>query len=265
MSELLPGLCSVTFRALPPDAVIALAAECGLSGIEWGADIHVPPHDRALARSIAAHCRDADIAIASYGSYVEAGNHITGQNFADVLEAAQALGAPNIRVWGGQRGLASAEASLEMRNVAAHALHDMAAKAATLGIALSLEFHPQTLNDGAKAALALLAAARHSNLHTYWQPRPGIAADEAEAELAALAPHLSHLHVFYWKASGERLPLADGADFWRPLLRRVRAMPSPHSRPRYALLEFVSGDDPDALRRDAHTLRNWLDETATLE
>ncbi len=259
MSTLLPGLCSITFRALPPEAVITLAAECGLAGIEWGADIHVRPHDRAGARAVAARCRDTGLAIASYGSYVEAGSHITGQNFADVLEAAQALGAPNIRIWAGQRGCSSAEASLETRNAAAHALHDMAAKAATLGISLSLEFHPHTLNDGAEASLALIAAARHPNLHTYWQPRPGIALDEAEAELDALAPHLSHLHVFHWKASGERQPLAEGADFWRPLLTRVSAMPTPHGRPRFALLEFVSGDDPDALRRDAKTLCNWLD------
>ena len=265
MNTILPGLCSVTFRTLPPDGVIAIAAECGLAGIEWGADVHVPPHDRALARAVATHCRDAGLDVASYGSYVEAGSHITGQNFADVLEAAQALGAPNIRVWAGRRGLASAEASLETRNIAARSLHDMAAKAATRGITLSLEFHPQTLNDGSTATLALLAAASHTNLHTYWQPRPGITVDEAEAELVALAPHLSHLHVFHWKATSERLPLSDGTDFWRPLLRRVRAMPSPHNRPRYALLEFVSCDDPDALRRDAHTLRNWLDETATLE
>lgn len=265
MSALTPGLCSVTFRALPPDAIIALAAECGLKGIEWGADVHVRPHDRAIARAVAARCRDAGLAVVSYGSYVEAGSHITGQNFADVLEAAQALGAPNIRIWAGRRGIPSAEASLEDRNGAAHALRGMAAKAASLGISLSLEFHPQTLNDGAEASRALLAAARHPNLHTYWQPRPGITLEEAAAELDAIAPHLTHLHVFCWSASGERRPLAEGADFWRPLLRRVSALAAPPGRPRYALLEFVAGDDPEALRRDAATLRNWLAEEAESE
>ena len=38
-----PGLCSITFRDLAVDDVVALAAEAGLAGIEWGADRHVPP------------------------------------------------------------------------------------------------------------------------------------------------------------------------------------------------------------------------------
>ena len=37
-----PGLCSVTLRGMPPDAVIGVAAEAGLEAIEWGADVHVP-------------------------------------------------------------------------------------------------------------------------------------------------------------------------------------------------------------------------------
>lgn len=263
MSSLIPGLCSVTLRALPPDRIIELAAECGLKGIEWGADVHVRPHDRATARTVAVQCGNAGLAVMSYGSYVEAGSHITGQNFADVLEAAQALGAPNIRVWAGRRGVSSAEASLEDRNIAAHALHEMAAKAASLRISLSLEFHPHTLNDDASASHALLTAARHPNLYTYWQPRPGITLDEAATELEAIAPHLTHLHVFSWTASGERRPLAEGADFWQPLLRRVKSMSTPHGGPRYALLEFVRGDAPDALRHDAATLIDWLDEKAS--
>ena len=38
-----PGLCSITFRDLSVDDVVALAADAGLAGIEWGADRHVPP------------------------------------------------------------------------------------------------------------------------------------------------------------------------------------------------------------------------------
>ena len=44
-----PGLVSVTFRQLAPEALIDLAARAGLAAIEWGADIHVPPGDDANA------------------------------------------------------------------------------------------------------------------------------------------------------------------------------------------------------------------------
>ena len=39
------GLLSVTFRHLPFERIIELAAEAGLDGIEWGGDVHVPPGD----------------------------------------------------------------------------------------------------------------------------------------------------------------------------------------------------------------------------
>ena len=39
------GLVSVSFRGLAPEAIIDLAAECGLGGVEWGGDVHVPCGD----------------------------------------------------------------------------------------------------------------------------------------------------------------------------------------------------------------------------
>ncbi len=257
MTRLAAGLCSVTFRALAPDAVIALAAEAGIGGIEWGSDRHVPPGDGALAAAVARRCRDAGIAVASYGSYVEAGGN-AGQPFPAVLEAARALGAPNIRVWAGRRGTGSAEATPADRAAAAEALRGMAEAAAGASISIGLEFHPNTLTDTLDSTLDLLAAAAHPNLFTYWQPRPGIALDESLAQLDAVARHLSHLHVFSWTAERERLPLADHATAWQPILARAAALPGVRPGPRYAMLEFVAGDDPDAFRRDARTLAEWI-------
>ena len=65
---------------------------------------------------------------------------------------------------------------------------------------------------------------------------------------------LHHVHVFHWPRRGERAPLADGADRWLAyldVLRQARC-----ERP--LLLEFVRGDDPDQLRADARTLREWI-------
>ena len=50
MTRFYPALCSVTFRALTPAAIVELAAAAGLAAIEWGADLHVRPGELATAR-----------------------------------------------------------------------------------------------------------------------------------------------------------------------------------------------------------------------
>jgi len=42
-----PGLCSVTLRGSSPQEVVDARLAAGLSGVEWGADVHVPPARRA--------------------------------------------------------------------------------------------------------------------------------------------------------------------------------------------------------------------------
>lgn len=244
---MIAGLCSVTFRSLPPEQVAAIAARCGLAAIEWGGDVHAPPGDLAAARRCAEASRRHGITTLSYGSYLAAGQ---AADAAPVLAAAGALGASHLRVWAGLRGLASAQAG-----AAAHAAcaAELRALAAAAPMPVSVEYHPLTLSDGPDAANALLAAAAAPNLASLWQPDYGLLDPAvALAELAALGPRLSHLHVFHWTAEKERRPLAEGAALWRPVLRAT-------ARPgRIAFLEFTRGDDPEALAEDAATLRAWL-------
>jgi sugar phosphate isomerase/epimerase len=257
-SRLSVGLCSVTFRGLAPSDVIGLAAESGVAGIEWGSDKHVPPGDFDNARGVAAACRARGVAVASIGSYVEAGAD-QGQAFAEILEIASAMQAPNIRLWAGRRGIGSAEASETDRRRAADAMRRMGAEAAARDIALGLEYHPDTLTDDLGSTLALIAAVDRPNLWSYWQPRPGIALAEALDEIEALDGRISHVHVFAWTAAKERLALAEHEEFWLPALARIVRTRYRGPRPRYAMLEFVAGDDPDAFRADAGTLSGWLD------
>lgn len=77
-ASILPGLCSVTFRRLSAAAVIDLAARCGLTGIEWGADVHVPPADLRGAVEVARRSADAGLTVLSYGSYLFAGQSPDG-------------------------------------------------------------------------------------------------------------------------------------------------------------------------------------------
>lgn len=225
-----PGLVSVTFRQLPPEDVIAFTAQAGLEGIEWGGDVHVPPGDIARARLVGQMTRDAGLEVASYGSYYR----LDGDGFEAVLETAQALGAPNIRVWAGRVGSAEATPEQWVRAVA-----DARRLA---GIDLSVEFHQGTLCDSVAATLRFLGEVE--SFKTYWQPRTSDESPEA------LLPHLSNLHVFHWTAEGRR-PLAEGAGEWRRYLEVLEGE-------RWALLEFVKDDSPEQGLRDAETLRQWL-------
>ena len=94
MNHMRTGLTSVTFRQKSVEEIIALAAQAGLSGIEWGGDVHVAPGDAASAAETARKTREAGLAVLSYGSYYRGGE---GEDFAPILASARALGAPVIR------------------------------------------------------------------------------------------------------------------------------------------------------------------------
>ncbi len=98
------GLVSVTFRNLIPAVITDLTAQAMLDGVEWGADVHVPPTDLINAAAVGAQTREAGISTVSYGSYYYAG--YSEEIFADLIAGAKALGAPNIRVWAGKKGSA---------------------------------------------------------------------------------------------------------------------------------------------------------------
>jgi 3-dehydroshikimate dehydratase len=245
------GLCSVTFRGLDPDDVLAAAVAAGVEAIEWGADVHVPPGDLAVAAEVAKRSADAGIAVASYGSYLAAGKS-SAERIGPVLDSASALGAPNVRVWcpfgappGSDDGLFAA---------AARGLAAWSTEAEGRGLTLSLEFHVDTFTETAESTARLLdAAGRPAALFTYWQPVEGRSPGE---ELSGVAADVSHVHVFHWTDGGRRHPLADGAEVWPPLLRTPLGGRFPHER--CAFLEFVLDDDPAQLVADAATLRGWL-------
>jgi 3-dehydroshikimate dehydratase len=233
---LLPGLCSVTFRALEPSAVLDHAVAAGVAGIEWGGDVHVPPGDLAHAARLGARCREAGIATPSYGSYLRAG---PGDDVAAVLDTAAAVGADNVRVWAGRLGSAEAQ-DLDWQRTT-DALRAMAERAAARQLSITVEYHRNTLTDTATAAARLLGMAGHANLFSYWQPVPDRSAEAHLEELALLRPMLAHLHVFHWLPGNLRRPLAEGEAAWRPLFAAFTPC-ARWTKPAYAFLEFVQDD-----------------------
>ncbi|ASY66764.1 hypothetical protein SJ05684_b57820 (plasmid) [Sinorhizobium sojae CCBAU 05684] len=249
-----PGLCTVTFRKLPAEKIVALAAKAGLAALEWAGDIHVPPGDEPVAREIARLSGNAGLAT-SYGSYVAPPTDGM-PNFLRALKSAIGLGAANIRIWPGTRGRDSEDYSAAERRATADAIREMGTEAARNGVSLSLECHPQSLTDTTQSARRLIEAIAHDNVYLYWQPRPGLPLEEALAEIGEIGPHVSHVHVFAWDADRNRFPLSSAADYWRTALAAMPA--SRWSDRRFAMLEFVANDDPAAFFEDTATLQGIL-------
>jgi sugar phosphate isomerase/epimerase len=246
-----PGICSVTLRRAGTDEVIEVAARAGLAAIEWGADTHVPPGDVRRAEEVRRATEQAGLAVASYGSYFL--RRPDGDpEFAPVLASAQALGAPRIRIWAGWSGGTGATAA--HRDALLRAVRAAAGQAERTGVELAFEFHGGTLTDTADGTMALLADLGGTGVRTYWQPPVRMADDEALAGLDLIVDQVSAVHVFSWWPERERLPLDARAELWRRVFGRLRAQ----RRPFDALLEFVPGDDPAAVVRDAAVLRGLL-------
>ncbi|RKT55864.1 sugar phosphate isomerase/epimerase family protein [Saccharothrix australiensis] len=246
------GLASVTFRDAPVEQVVGLAADAGLGVVEWGGDRHVPPGDLAGAARAARLCHDRGLAVGTYGSYYKPGDSDPA-DFAPVLDTAEALGAPRVRVWAGVRG--SAEVGPAERAAITGDLRRCADLAAGRGIAVTAEHHVSSLTDDLASAVRLLDEV---DLVAHWQPRESPDVRECVAEVTALLPRLAAVHAFSWGADGftERLPLDAREDLWRPLL----ALLAGDGRDRQVLLEFVPDDSPEAFRRDAATLLTWLED-----
>ena len=248
MAQVKTGLVSVTFRQKSVEEIAALTAEAGLSGVEWGGDVHVPPGDREAARRAAQLTRQAGLEVLSYGSYYRCQ---PGEDFTPVLESALALGAPRIRVWAGTKPWE--EASPQEREALAVQLGQAVDQAAAAGLALGLEYHRGTATQTVSGALELLKEIRACNVSCYWQPNPELTKEEHLAEIDALLPFLSNIHVFSWTKESLRLPLAAGEDCWLSYLNRIRE----GGKNRALILEFVKDDSPEQFRADAKSLKEW--------
>ena len=241
------GLVSVSFRSLSPEAVIELTARAGLTSIEWGGDIHVPPHDLIHAGRIGELTRAAGLEVACYGSYYRLTDDEPGMAEA-IVAAARALGAPLIRVWAGH--LPSEEASEDYRAMIvrnAQRLADLAGETA-----VAFEYHAGTLTDDVASALRLLEEVNRENAGTLWQPPVGMSAEDCLASIRTVGKYIRNIHVFSWNGH-DRLPLSDGAEKWRACLGEIERLPGEHR----LMLEFVKDDSPPQLLTDAAALNRW--------
>ncbi|MFI3170482.1 MAG: TIM barrel protein [Faecalibacterium sp.] len=232
------GLTSISYRPHSVEEIIALAVKCGLTGIEWGGDVHVPAGDVIIATAVAAQTKAAGLRVLSYGSYYKLGQQQGTQAiaaaFAPVLASAMALGAPLIRIWAG--GCGSATCAEVMRAEWVTELKQVCALAAEQGLKVGLEYHRNTLTDCHQSAACLLEAAACDNLYTYWQMNPDLPFETHLVEIAALKHAICGVHVFHWVKGDVRETLAEHIPEWNAYLAALKGLEIPY------ILEFVKDD-----------------------
>lgn len=251
-----PGICSVTYRQLTARQLAEQAARAGLAVIEWGADVHAPPSEPAVLADVAAATEQYGLRCHSYGSYFRAGVSPDSELVA-VTRAATILGAARIRVWAGTVGTLDASASDTAGVV--RSLRRTVEVAGDHGLEVATEFHSGTLADSAEAVLHLIEAVDRPGLASYWQPPVGLPDDEAVEGLALMADHVVALHVFSWWPEQERRPLVERDGLWRGAAEVL----AQRGRDIDWLLEFVPGDDPAVLAREARSLMTYRRDVAS--
>jgi len=241
------GLVSVTFRQLTPEEVIRVAQKAGLSGIEWGGDIHVPAGKLERAKEVVRKTREAGLEVTSYGSYFALGNGACDWDELErVMDTADALGTDVVRIWL-KNGKGSDECKEEDYQAILKDCREAAERAEKRQKTVCLEFHNGTYNDGGRASLRLMEEVNSPAFKTYWQPLYGNIRNTGD--IKTVLPYIVHTHIYHW-IYGEhilRLPLQDnekGLLEYAGLLGR-----------RWYLLEFVRRDDPEVLYEDAETMR----------
>lgn len=247
------GLLSITFRQLKAQEIVDLARDAGVDSIEWGGDLHVPHGDLDIARQVAQMTRDAGLKVSAYGSYYRLRRE-EPVAFETVLATAVELGAPLLRVWAGDQGSDAITSTDRVRIVAeSRRIADLADQA---GVTVTYEYHGNTLTDNRSSTVHLLQAVNHPQVKTFWQPAQKTSIAERLADLDAVTPWLSNVHVFHWGPGGfqDRRALADGAAEWKQYIAHLSAIPGS----RYLSLEYVRGDSPQQFLDDAATLRQWI-------
>lgn len=248
------GLVSISFRDLSCEEIIDITKKCGLDGIEWGGDIHVPPNNPENAKQISELTKAAGLRTSAYGSYYKAGTY--GDNykteFAKILNTAVILEAPIIRIWAGNT--ASSEISEEKRTQITEECIELAKTAGEKGIKIAFECHRNTLTDDYSSSLRLMREANCDNLLMYWQPNETRTYDYNFTALKNLMPYLENVHVFNWPEPNCRKPLCEAEAEWASYLSVIGADNKEH----WCSLEFVPDNQPETLFEEAATLNKLI-------
>lgn len=243
------GFTTVTFRTKSRREVCEIAKRNGISYLEWGGDVHLPPEDDEALSEVLALQKEFGIEALSYGSYYRLGMEDDAL-WARIVEVTSKIGAKTIRIWAGSTDSSKTEEKTYHAMVEeAKRLADVAAEK---NLTIGFEFHHRTYNDSKTASLQLLGDIAKENVLTYWQPFT----EPQDAEtLQAVLPHLATVHVFTWTRSGTRFPLFFGKKRWKNYIEISKTAP----RDVPYIMEFVRGDSEKQFQKDVKALKRWLE------
>ena len=249
---LLPGLVSISFRHSSVPEIIAAAEGAGLSLIEWGGDVHLPPSDTEARARVLALSRAAGISTPTFGSYLKLGT-ASVSDFPDILSTAEAISVKTVRIWGGTRAV-TPEDTEEWRGLVREA-RELAEAAEARGITLALECHQGTVTQSADTALRFLSDVASPALKAYWQPNQRLSPTENLRAARLLAPHTVCIHAFNWDRLG-RYPIAEAAEIWHRYLAEFLTAAEGRDIP--VLLEFMPDGKIESLCGEAAALKEIL-------
>mgnify|MGYP003309356024 CR=1 FL=1 len=250
MTNYVLGLVSVSFRGETPERILQEMVKADLKYIEWGSDVHAPCDDIARLQEIVTLQKQYGITCCSYGTYFRLGQ-TPFYELEHYILAAKRLGTDTLRVWCGTKsGADMTEGEITSLLSDCRAAARMAE---AHGVTICTECHRGTFTERAEDALYLMQAVNSPHFRTYWQPFQWCTAEQNMQYLRALAPYVTHLHVFQWKGDA-RFPLSEGVREWQGYLSLLDA---PHT----LLLEFMPDDRLSSLTAEADALRTIMGET----
>lgn len=242
------GFTTVTFRKLSRADICCLAAENGVSFIEWGGDVHLTVSDIKARNEICKLNKKYSLKALSYGSYYRLGEK-NYNLWREICETADAVGAKTIRIWMG--GKPSSEVSTEMFEEMLEETRRLADIALEKEQTIAFEFHKGTYNDNGQSSVDFLSAVSRDNVKTYWQP---FSDGRDEENLKTVLPYLEGVHVFHWNKRGKRYPFRRGVKQWKRFVSIIKESDTDINY----IMEFVKRDSPRRFAKDLKTLRMLL-------
>lgn len=208
------GICSIAFRKRSPSEALRSIAAAGADSVElWGQPPHLPyPVDVGWCVNLRQEAEELGLHFCALGSYFRPGAHpayeghvVTKEN---QLAAAQALGAPIVRIWPGETSHATT-AHTERERLYSE-IRDFADAAQDVGIMVVLERHVGSLTEGWEAPLTVLAEVGHSAVSLNYQvvfpaPQEDLVS-LAVADYVRLLPHSRHAHLQNYISSASEQP-----------------------------------------------------------
>lgn len=233
------------------------AKEAGLDGVEWAAESHLPPGDKAAAQSLMMATLMARLSIVAYAAlYRVRPGMEAGLAFDRLLDTTSALQAPILRIFVGQ--LPYGKESGKDRESLLAELGRLGDQAGKRGITVCLSFARGTSLENYDAARALLRDLDHPFVRLAWEPLPGRKPEEATAAVQDLTARISLLMARKTDALGRACPLSEDAISWESRVEAYLAGETAPKMSRFILLGRIGEEDESRLKEDAAFLQELV-------